>query len=175
MGVTWSALFRVGFTLGRKYRRTWRWAERASAKLMARPGRGAKLEYLMTPITSVAVFLPSRPSPDAPARRQTCGNGFPPNSLRVGYRASPGAAEPIQWMHVECMSQARWRTVPGMLVGLTGLTPRDRVRSPRPCDPPPYPTTLRWQPAPSTAGRADRSDAARLRLLSDTLGKPCMI
>ncbi len=114
-----------------------------------------------------AILAPPRPSPDAAARRQTCGNGFPPNSLRVGYRASPGAAEPTQWMHVECMSQARWRTVPGMLVGLTGLTPRDRVRRPRPHDPYHTLPPLRWRAAPGMLV-PDRSDAARLGVILHT-------
>lgn len=58
---------------------------------------------------------------------QVCGDGFRHGGLRVGYRET--ATGGTQWMHVDCMSPARWRAIPGMLMGLTGLQARDRVRA----------------------------------------------
>ena len=52
---------------------------------------------------------------------------FVPGGLRVGHRAS--ASGPTAWMHVNCMSAARWRTVtPRTLEGWDSLAAIDKAR-----------------------------------------------
>ena len=58
---------------------------------------------------------------------QSCGLMFVPGGLRVGHRA--GASGPTTWMHVNCMSAARWRTIlPRTLDGFDSLALHDKAR-----------------------------------------------
>ncbi|KAK9820995.1 hypothetical protein WJX81_005884 [Elliptochloris bilobata] len=59
---------------------------------------------------------------DPPSACENCGQMLLPNGLRVGYVNSPGHT---QWMHVRCMSAARWRTVAARIEGLPTLAPPD--------------------------------------------------
>ena len=76
---------------------------------------------------------------DSFAGAQNCGHMLAPGGLRVGYVYNSSGH--MSWMHLECMSAARWRTAALVLQGLCGLAPHDRARPPPP-SPQPY---IQWR------------------------------